>query len=170
MTFYDNGTAIGTGTLAVVGGLDEAGFTTSALPVGTDPITAAYTSGDANFTASPASTPVSQAVGQDGTTMAVASSQNPLVYARTVTFTATVSSNAPGAGSPTGTVTFYNNGTAIGTGTLAVVGGVDRGDVHHRGTAGRHGSDHRGLHQRRRQLYLQSCLDPRQPGGQPGPY
>ena len=48
VTFYDNGAAIGTETLAVVGGIDEATLTTSALP-GLNPITAAYTSGDANF-------------------------------------------------------------------------------------------------------------------------
>ena len=53
MTFYDNGTAIGTGTLALVGGSDEATLTTSVLPGGTDPITAAYTSGDANFVPAP---------------------------------------------------------------------------------------------------------------------
>ena len=115
MTFYDNGTAIGTGTLAVVGGLDEATCTTSALPVGTDAITAAYTSGDANFTPSAASTAVSQVVNQDGTTTALASaSPNPSVYGQLVTFTATVSANALGSGTPTGTVTFYDRGTPIG--------------------------------------------------------
>ena len=53
VTFYDNGAAIGTETLAVVGGIDEATLTTSALPGDTNPITAAYTSGDANFAPRP---------------------------------------------------------------------------------------------------------------------
>ena len=95
VTFYDNGTAIGTGTLAVVGGVDKATFTTSALPAGADAITAAYTSGDANFAPSAASTAVSQMVNQDGTTATVTSSQNPSVFGQAVTFTATVSPNAP---------------------------------------------------------------------------
>ena len=54
VTFYDNGTSIGTGTLSVVSGQDQATFTTSALSTASHPITAAYTSGDGNFNASPA--------------------------------------------------------------------------------------------------------------------
>ena len=46
-----------------------------------------------------------------------------------VTFTATVTVASPGSTAvayPTGTVTFYDGGTAIGTGTLAVVNGADQ--------------------------------------------
>ena len=77
LTFYGNGTAIGTGTLSVVDGFDEATFTTSALAVGTEAITAAYTSGDANFAPSAASAAVSQVVAQDGATATVTSSAIP---------------------------------------------------------------------------------------------
>ena len=99
MTFYDNGTAIGTGTLALVSGSDEATLTTLALPGGTDPITAAYTSGDTNFVPSPASPAVSQVVNQDGTATAlVSASPNPSVYGQAVTFTAIVIAAAPGLG------------------------------------------------------------------------
>ncbi len=56
------------------------------------------------------------------TTTSVASSANPSVSGQSVTFTATVSASALGsnpAAYPTGTVTFYNNGVSIGTGTLS---------------------------------------------------
>ncbi len=48
VTFQDNGTTIGTGTLGPVGGFQTATFTTSALTNGSHPITAVY-GGDANF-------------------------------------------------------------------------------------------------------------------------
>ena len=114
MTFYDNGTAIGTGTLAVGGGLDEATLTTAALPGGTDAITAAYTSGDANFTPSPASAAVNQVVGPDGTTTTVASSPTPSAYGQAVTFTATVTTGGPGTFDNRGTVQFLVDGADYG--------------------------------------------------------
>jgi hypothetical protein len=46
-------------------------------------------------------------------TLSVASSNNPSTYGSSVTFTATISSG------PTGTVTFYDSGTSIGTGTIS---------------------------------------------------
>lgn len=49
------------------------------------------------------------------TTTTVSSSQNPSAAGETVTFTATVAS---GGGTPTGTVTFKNGATVLGTGTL----------------------------------------------------
>src|SRR5207244_6987882 len=54
-------------------------------------------------------------VGQAGSTTAVSSSQNPSVFGQSVTFTATVSPVAPGAGTRTGTVTFYDGVTSLGT-------------------------------------------------------
>ncbi len=56
------------------------------------------------------------------TTTSVASSANPSVSGQSVTFTATVSVSGLGSGAvayPTETVTFYDNGVAIGTGTLS---------------------------------------------------
>src|SRR5262249_57291965 len=49
-------------------------------------------------------------------------SGSPTVSGQSVTFTATVTVNAPGTtvvANPTGTVTFYDGGVAIGTGTLS---------------------------------------------------
>jgi YVTN family beta-propeller protein len=51
-----------------------------------------------------------------GTTTAVAPSINPAVLGQSVTFTATVTSTSPGT--PTGTVTFFDGATELGTGTL----------------------------------------------------
>ena len=59
VTFYDNGASIGTGTLSVVNGQDQATFTTSTLSTASHSITAAYTSGDGNFIPSPVSTAIS---------------------------------------------------------------------------------------------------------------
>jgi hypothetical protein len=61
-------------------------------------------------------------VNKVNTTTTVTSSANPSVFGRSVSFTATVSAQAPGAGRPTGTVTFLDGGSPIDTGTLS--GGV----------------------------------------------
>ncbi|RTM11593.1 MAG: hypothetical protein EKK33_21045 [Bradyrhizobiaceae bacterium] len=55
-------------------------------------------------------------VGQLATTVSLTSSQNPSQFGQPVTFTATVGA---GSGTPTGTVTFNDNGGPIGTGTVA---------------------------------------------------
>jgi hypothetical protein len=126
VTFYNNGTAIGTGSLSIVNGQDQATLTIATLSSASHQITAAYTSGDANFVASNASTPVTQVVNKASTTATVASSLSPTVFGQSVTFTATLSVTSPGStvvASPTGTVTFYAGGTAIGTGTLSIVNG-----------------------------------------------
>src|SRR5207247_1453665 len=63
-----------------------------------------------------------QSVNKANTTTTIASSLNPSVSGQNVTFTATVIVNGPGSqtvANPTGTVTFYDNGVAIGTGTLS---------------------------------------------------
>jgi hypothetical protein len=118
VTFLDGGSPIGTGTLS--GGV--ATFTTSALAVGNHTITTSY-GGDGNFNGSTGSlTGNPQVVNKANTTTAVTSSVNPSVFGQSVTFTATVSAVAPGAGTPTGTVTFLDGGSPIGTGTLS--GGI----------------------------------------------
>ena len=44
---------------------------------------------------------------------------NPSVYGQQLTFSATVSANSPGSGTPTGTVTFSAGATVLGTASLA---------------------------------------------------
>ena len=61
----------------------------------------------------------SVSVAQASTTAAVVSSVNPSTYMQMVTLTATVTPQYSGT-TPTGTVTFYNQGSPIGTGTLSV--------------------------------------------------
>jgi hypothetical protein len=113
VTFKDGGTTLGTASLS--GG--KATLATSALAVGSHSITVSY-AGDGNFTAS-ASGALTQAVNKAGTTSTVVSSLNPSVFGQSVTFTATVSAAAPGAGTPTGTVTFKDGATTLGTASLS---------------------------------------------------
>ncbi len=129
VTFYNNGTSIGTETLSVVNGQDQARLTIATLSTASHSITATYTSGDSNFIPSPTSSSVTQVVNEANTSASVASSGTPTVHGQSVVFTATVSVVSPGStvvAYPTGTVTFYDGGTSIGTGTLSVVSGQDQ--------------------------------------------
>jgi predicted outer membrane repeat protein len=56
------------------------------------------------------------------TTTTVSSSANPSVIGQAVTFTATVSAGAAPLGVPTGSVTFFDGTTALGTGALNAAG------------------------------------------------
>ena len=114
VTFTNGSTTLGTGTLGANG---VATYATSTLSVGAaHTITATY-GGDANDAASLPSTALSQVVNADPTNTTISSSANPSVIGQPVTFTATVAAAAPGAGIPSGTVTF-NLGTSTLTGTL----------------------------------------------------
>lgn len=97
-------------------------FTTSQLPTGTDTITAYFYTAGGNYASSANAPTVTWTVNQASTTTTLSSSANPVLQGATVTFTATVAPVAPGAGTPTGTVTFYDGATEIGTGSLS--GGV----------------------------------------------
>ena len=110
------GTPSGTVTFTVDGtpqapvGLDgsgQASISTAALAIGSRSIEAAY-SGDTDYIAS--NDTLTQTVNQIGTTVALASSQNPSNSGDSVTFTATVAA-ATGGSAPTGTVTFSVDGT-----------------------------------------------------------
>jgi len=86
-------------------------FTTSALPVGSASVSAAYSGDTAN--AGSTSAVLMQTVTQDSTTATVVSSLDPSPLGAAVTFTATLSAVAPGSGTPAGTVSFAaeNNNT-----------------------------------------------------------
>jgi len=111
VTFRNGSATLGMGALS--GG--AATFTTSALPAGSDSITATY-SGDATFLVSKSAI-LTETVNKYATTATVASNANPSSYGQSVTFTATVSSSS--GGTPTGTVTFRNGGAILGTQTLS---------------------------------------------------
>jgi hypothetical protein len=110
VTFTNNGTTIG--TAPIVNGV--ATLTTTTLPVGSDPISGAY-SGDNNY--APVTTgPVNEIITVIGTTPVLGATPNPTTFGTPVTITESI----PGVNgvTPTGTVKFFDNGTQIGTGTL----------------------------------------------------
>jgi autotransporter-associated beta strand protein len=110
--FFNGTTSLGTETLSS----GVATLTTSALPIGTNSITATY-SGDTNFTTS-ASTAVTVTVAQTATTTTLAISNISPAPFETVNLTATVGVISPGTGTPTGTVEFLVNGSSVGTSTI----------------------------------------------------
>jgi subtilase family serine protease len=124
VSFFNGTTQIGQAA-SLTSGKASVTYDTSKLPAGTDSITAVY-SGDANFSTSTSPavtltvTPGSPSLTSTSTTLAITatptSSQSDV--GSSVTFTAVVS---PGSGNavPTGTVTFNNGSTALGTGTLS---------------------------------------------------
>jgi uncharacterized repeat protein (TIGR03803 family) len=106
MVFKDGATTLGTVTMS--GG--SASFTTVyQLVAGTHAITATY-SGDANCLTSVGS--LTQQVNQATTSVALYSNLNPAFVNAAVTFTASVTGQYQG--NPSGTVTFYSNGSALG--------------------------------------------------------
>ena len=109
VTFLDGATPLA--TVPLTGG--SASVSTSALAPGVHTISVQY-SGDADDTPS-TSAPVSFPVSQDTTTTAVGATPNPTVFGQAVTVTATVLVVAPGAGTPTGSVTFLDGATPLAT-------------------------------------------------------
>ena len=91
---------------------------TTTLSVGAYPITATYT-GDHNFSGSQAVLGTGQTVNKASTTTSLLLSQLPPLGSPTLTITATVTAQSPGAGIPTGVVAFTIDGVAVGTPTLS---------------------------------------------------
>jgi len=105
VTFTSGATALGTSTLTN----GSAAVSTSTLPLGSDPITATY-NGDASNNTAIAS--LTQTVNKTGPSVSLTSSVNPSNFNQSVTFTATVASTA------TGTITFLDGATTLGTGVV----------------------------------------------------
>src|SRR5439155_4115319 len=117
--FQSDGSNLGSPiTVAAFGSQASASVTTSSLPAGTHTITATY-SGDTNFSGSIGTLSGGETVtaNSSSTTTTVASSVNPSVLGQPVTFTATVTPG--GAGTPTGSVSFFDGASSIGQGTLS---------------------------------------------------
>ena len=111
VTFQDNGKSV------AVSSVDSAGvatLTTSALPKGTHAITGVY-SGDTTYATS--SGTLSQSITPIATTAALTAAPNPTGLHAPATFTATIIP-ASGTTTPTGTVTFTDGTTLLGTALL----------------------------------------------------
>lgn len=109
ITFTDGATPLATVTLTA----GQATATVGAWTVGAHPLTATY-SGAASFQPSTSAT-FTQQVDRAPSTVALASDPNPSVNGDAVTLTATVTS---ASGSPSGSVTFTDGPTQLGTATL----------------------------------------------------
>jgi Bacterial Ig-like domain (group 3) len=120
VNFTDGGTTIsgcGAVVLTGAGNTRTAACSTAALSSGTHTIVAGYSGDGANNASSSQS--LSQVVNKAGTTTALFSSANPSTVGTGVTFTASVTGNAP-----TGTLNFTDGGTTIsGCGVVALTGG-----------------------------------------------
>jgi len=114
VSFYNGSTLLGTATVNASG---VATMTTSSLPVGNNSISATY-SGNTSFATSTSSTLTENITGAGltSTTTVLVASPNPATSGQQVTLTATVSPTP--TGSPTGTVSFYNGSTLLGTATV----------------------------------------------------
>jgi hypothetical protein len=111
ITYEDGSTVLATVTLTN----GQASYSTSSLSLGNHFIVAMY-SGDSNYVAG--STTLVESV-LYGSTTTVSSSLNPSIYSQAVTLTATVSPVSPGSSTPTGSVTFLDNGHALSTVALS---------------------------------------------------
>jgi large repetitive protein len=110
VTFKNAGATLGVGTLS--GG--TATFTTSSLTAGSHPVIAIY-SGNATFASSTSPT-LTETVSKYGTSTTVLSSGTPSAFGQSITFVASVTPIFQAT--PTGTVTFKNGSTTLGTQSL----------------------------------------------------
>jgi hypothetical protein len=116
VTFTEGATTLATNV--TVDGTGHASFTTSTLSVGSHTITATFSGNAGWLTSNGNNSSAPQVVNPDPTTTSLVSSVNPSYLGQSVTFTATVVSQGPAAGPPTGVVTFMDGSSTIGTGTL----------------------------------------------------
>jgi large repetitive protein len=124
ITPSDDGPAVtctGGDTVTVAASAAICSLSADALSLAYSPyaVSAVY-SGDTNFIGSTGNLSPGQAVDQDPTTTATPTSTvNPSVYGQSVTYSTTVTPNAPGSGTPTGDVSFVET---VGGNTTAMCG------------------------------------------------
>ncbi len=116
VTFTAAGKTLATATPAANG---TASATVNTLGAGTYPITAVY--GGSTESGSSTSNTVVEVVNGAPTTTTLTSSLNPSTFGQNVTFTATVAS-PQSTTTPTGTVTFMDGATTLGSATLSTAG------------------------------------------------
>ena len=113
VSFFDGGSLLGVAQ-PLVGGI--ATYTTTAFATGIHNLSVRY-SGSGNYLLSNSET-TTETINQASTITGLISSTNPTVSGQSITFNAAVSAVAPGAGIPTGTVSFFDGNTLLGIGTL----------------------------------------------------
>jgi hypothetical protein len=116
VTFFEDGAVAGTAPVNASG----VATLTVAPSVGSHSLTAAF-GGTSAFAAS-TSAALTETVSKAATTTALSASANSVSANHTVTFTATIAAVAPGAGTPTGTVTFKDGSVVLGTATVGAAG------------------------------------------------
>jgi hypothetical protein len=112
VNFFDGAAQLNASPVALSGNQAQFG-PTPLTTIGSHSITAQY-SGDAYFPAS-TSSPATVTLNKANTSTALSSTQTSSSF----TFSATVSVVAPGAGTPAGSVQFFNGSTSIGTVSLS---------------------------------------------------
>lgn len=112
ITFAEGGSTLATVPLAA----GVAQYSTSSLAIGTDTVTASYAA-NGNFAASSAS--LNQVINGLASTASLTASPNPAYAGQTVTLSGAVAAQN---GTPTGTLTFYDGATLLGTATLNASG------------------------------------------------
>jgi hypothetical protein len=110
VTFNDGTTSLGEVPLDATG---KAVFTTASLGVASHTITASYAA-TTNHNAS-TSSPVATNVAKGSTTATVVATPNPSPYGEHITLSASISIVAPAAGTLTGTATFFDGATTLGS-------------------------------------------------------
>jgi Bacterial Ig-like domain (group 3) len=114
VTFVDSATNSTVGTAALISGV--ARLTTLSLPPGAHVLLAQYP-GDLNFTGNN-SLGLTQTVSKASALLLLSSSANPSQIGQSVTFTVNASPVAPSSGVASGTITFLDGSTTLGTATL----------------------------------------------------
>ncbi len=112
VTFKDGSNTITCGSGSVgFNGTTATCVVTNPTVTGTHSITAIF-SGDASYNGS-TSSPLAQKVNAATTTLLTPTSSSSVVVGQSVTYTATVAVTAPGTGTPTGNVEFFDGGNPI---------------------------------------------------------
>ena len=114
VTFKNGSTVLGS---AVLNSSRQAIFSTTALPVGTQSLSAVYV-GTSAFAGS-TSAVYKETVKADAVNVTITPSLTASKAGQSVTFKAVVSAKSPGSGTPTGTVSFKYGSTILGTVNLS---------------------------------------------------
>jgi hypothetical protein len=118
VTFYNGATALGTVPVTVTGNTGTATLPASFAASGTYPITAVYTTTSTNPDVTSATSTILNQVVENTSTLLFTSSVNPSLVGQSTTLTADLTA----LGTPTGTVSFYDGATLLGT--VNLTGGV----------------------------------------------